>query len=218
MEITQKEVDEFKRIFKEKYGYDYPEESAYEAASNLLGFVKILMDSAEEEIIKERKLKKEPKGFHITDGSYSCLVCGKTITGDESWYDQWGAKCLLCQKAVDEGIVPGFACKERDSRYSMWELERKFGIKHQTARKLVRQGSLKARIVTFADGNPYEYIFLKKENSHLIDPDRHSPARKSYDRHRNKKHKAYVKKKMAELRKEFKNKKCKNKNRQKTVS
>lgn len=108
------------------------------------------------------------------------------MTGDESWYDKWGCKCLLCQKAVKEGLVPGFVCRDRDGWYAMWQLESKFGIKHQTARKLVREGKLKARIVPCEDGKPYEYVFLKKENPDLVDPERKSPARKSYDRNYNK--------------------------------
>jgi len=48
---------------------------------------------------------------------------------------------------------------------------------------------------------------LKKENPQLIDPDRYSPARKSYDKHRNKVNKIYIKEKIEELRKELKLKK-----------
>jgi len=66
------------------------------------------------------------------------------------------------------------------------------------ARKLIREGSLKARIILNREGKPYEYIFLKKENTHLVDPDRYSSSRKSYERYRNKsndkhKHNPYTK-------------------------
>ena len=203
MEPSKEYLEKFKKIFKDKYGHEYTDEEAYGAARNLLGFVEILIESAQKEAIKERRLKKEPKGFHVDDGTYNCLVCGRTVTGDESWYDKWGAKCMLCQKAVEDGIVPGFVCRERDSYYSTWSIENKFGIKHQTARKLARQGTLKARIVLNSEGKPYEYIFLKKENPHLIDPDRYSPARKSYDKHRKKLNKIYAEEKMKELKKEI---------------
>jgi hypothetical protein len=211
MEPSKEYLEEFKKMFKEKYDHEYTDEEAYSAAQSLLGFVGTLMEIAEDDIIKKRRLKKEPKGFHIEKQTYNCRVCGRAVTGDESWYDKWGAKCLPCQKAIEDGIVPGFVCDARDSFYLNWSLENKFGIKHQTARKLVRQGTLKTRIVLNADGKPYEYIFLKKENPHLIDPDRYSPARKSYDRHRNKLNKIYIKEKMEELRKELKNKRRKTK-------
>jgi hypothetical protein len=186
MGLPKKSIDEFKEIYKKEYKKELNYAEASEAANNLVGLFKILYDCEVRDLQKKHRLKKEPEGFHITDGIYNCSICHNQVTGDESWYDKWGTKCLLCQKAVKEGLVPPFVCKDREAWYAMWELERKFGIKHPTARKLVRQEKLKARIVAYENGHPYEYVFLKKENPDLIDPDRKSPARKSYDRNYNK--------------------------------
>ncbi len=204
MKLEKDQIDEFKGIFKNTYGKELSDQEAADSARNLLGFFESLMKIAEHQAEMERKLKKEPRGFHIINDVYNCSICGRSITGDESWYDRWGAKCLLCQKAVDTGSVPGFVCKEKNGWYSMWALKSKFGIKHQTAGKLVRQGNLKAKIILARNGSPYEYVFLKKENPHLIDPDRKSPVRKSYDKNRNKLNKLYMKQKIVELRNEFK--------------
>ncbi|MFH1909785.1 MAG: hypothetical protein ABIJ72_01145 [bacterium] len=184
MTLPPKAIEEFKEIYKKEYGKELSDVEASESANNLVGLFKLLWDCSIRDAKRKSQLKKEPEGFHITDGTYSCMVCGCSVTGDQSWYDQWGVKCLLCQKAVKEGVVPGFVCRDHDSHYKMWELKDKFKIHPQTARKLVRQGELKARIVTTEDGKPYEYIFLKKENPHLIS--RYSPERKSYNRHRDK--------------------------------
>lgn len=208
MEPSKEYVEKLRKSIKDNYRVEYNDQEAYEAASNMMGLAEILIDSAEKELARERRLKKEPQGFHL-DGTYTCLLCHRHISNEEIWYDKWGIKCLPCQKAIDEGVVPGFAVKEYDSHYSMWQLESKFGIKWQTARKLVRQGKLKARIVTL-NGKPYEYIFLRKENPQLIDPDRKSSARKSYDKHQKKKNEAYIKEKEEEWRKEFKKTKKKN--------
>lgn len=186
MSLSKKAIDEFKEIYKKEYKKELNDYEASEAANNLVGLFRVLIKCEEREWQRKQQLKKEPEGFHVTDGPYSCRICHREVTGDESWYDKYGLKCLLCAKAVKEGIVPPFACKDRDSWYAMWELDSKFKIKHPTARKLIRQGKLKARIVPYADGSPYEYVFLKKENPDLIDPDRKSPARKSYDRNYNK--------------------------------
>lgn len=186
MGLSKKAIDEFKEIYKNKYKTELSDAEASEGANNLIGLFRVLYESHIKELQRKHRLKKEPEGFHITDGTYNCLVCHREISGNESWYDRWGIKCLLCTKAVKEGVIPSFVCKDRDSWYAMWELERKFGIKHPTARKLVRQGKLKARIVPYEDGSPYEYIFLKKENPDLVDPDRNSPARKSYNKNYNK--------------------------------
>ncbi|HUV81268.1 MAG TPA: hypothetical protein VMW21_01980 [Patescibacteria group bacterium] len=186
MSLSKKAIDEFKKIYKKEYKKELNDAEASEAANNLVGLFKILYDCEIRDLQRKHRLKKKPEGFHLADGIYNCSICHRQVKGDESWYDKWGIKCLLCQKAVKEGFVPPFVCKDRDSWYAMWELESNFGIKHPTARKLVRQGKLKARIVTYENGHPYEYVFLKKENPDLIDPDRKSPARKSYDRNYNK--------------------------------
>ncbi len=186
MKITKKTVESFKKLMKDEYNKEYADQEAYEGASGLLGFCELLIKCAESELRKKRKLKEFPKGFHVDDGTYNCRVCRRYVTGEESWYDKYGVKCMTCQKALDEGVIPSFICINNDSFYRMWQLEHKFGIKHQTARKLLREGSLKARIILNEEGKPYEYIFLKKENTHLVDPDRYSPARKSYEKYRNK--------------------------------
>lgn len=203
MGLPEKSIEEFKEIYKKEYGKELNDAEASEAANNLVNFYKLLWDISIKEVKRERRLKKEPEGFHLTDGTYSCSVCGRSITGEEDWYDEWGIKCLLCQKAVKEKIIPGFVCKNHDSYYKTWELKDEFKIHPQTARKLIRQGELKARIVTTEDGKPHEYIFLKKENPHLIS--KYSPERKSYDRHRDKAYNRQAR----ELKLEWKNKKHK---------
>ena len=186
MSLSKESINEFKEIYKKEYGKELSDQEAYESATNLMNFAEVLYECAKRDYQRKQQLKREPDGFHLTDGTYNCSICYRQVTRDESWYDKWGTKCLLCQKAVKEGLVPTFVCTERDSWYAMWELERKFGIKHQTAKKMVRLGDLKAKIVLYENGDPYEYVFLKKENPNLIDPDRKSPARKSYDRNYNK--------------------------------
>lgn len=41
--ISQKLIDEFKQIFKEKYGVEYTDTEAREAAGNLVGFFELLV-------------------------------------------------------------------------------------------------------------------------------------------------------------------------------
>ncbi len=114
-------------------------------------------------------LKEHPNGFNLTDGTYSCILCHATISGDSSWYDENGQKCLDCQRALDEGIVPPEIFTDRDSRWLMWELESKFKLHSATVRKMVRKGELKARIILNKEGKPYQYVFLKSENAIFSD-------------------------------------------------
>lgn len=199
MSLSGESIKEFKEIYKEEHGKELPDDEAREAAQGLVDFADIIYKVAIEETKRKRRLKTEPDGFPV-DGQYSCAVCGCSIDAETGWYDKWGAKCLLCNKAVKEGTIPTFVCKDHDSHYKMWELKDKFKIHPQTARKLVRQGGLKARIVETEDGKPHEYIFLKKENPRLIS--RYSPERKSYDRHRDKESKQRTREWKIEWRKE----------------
>lgn len=41
--LSQKLIDEFKQLFKKKYGVNYTDEEAREAANNLVGFFEILL-------------------------------------------------------------------------------------------------------------------------------------------------------------------------------
>lgn len=184
MQLSEESIEEFKAIYKKKYGTELDDAKARESARNLMNFVKALYDCWKTDIKRKWRLKREPKGFYLTDVTYSCMVCHATIAGEKTWYDKWGVKCLLCQKAIDTNAIPGFACRDRNSRYLIRELKSDFNIHSSTARKMVKEGKLKARIVMSEDGHPHEYVFLKKENPHLVH--RYSPERKSRDRNRKK--------------------------------
>ena len=156
---------------------------AQEAADNLVGLVELLWEMAEKDAARKHRLKKEPKGFAV-EAHHTCVVCYRSIGPENGWYDHNNQKCMSCQKAVDSGLLPSFVCHNRKSFFLSWELKDKFNIHPATARKLVRQGKLIARIVRIEEYNSDEYVFLKKDNLHLYE--RYNPTRKSYDRHRNK--------------------------------
>ncbi len=176
-------IEEMKQLSREKGDHEFTHEEAYDAALNLSNFAKLIFDMAMERTRKKDRLKKESGGFPV-DGHYNCLVCGYLIDEKNGWYDWYGQTCLTCRSAIKSGIIPTFVCQEHESYYSMWHLKDKFKIHPATARKMIRLGTLKARIVLTADGKPHTYIFLKKENPALIC--RKNPEWKSYNRHKEK--------------------------------
>ena len=183
MTVSKERVEEFKEIYKKEHGKELSDQEAQEAADNLVGLFKLLWDCSMKDAERKRRLKKEPKGFPV-DNHYNCIVCYRTIDPQTGWYDHNNQKCLSCQKAVEGGALPSYVCHHRKSFFLTWELKSSFNIHPQTARKLVRQGRLVARIVKNEHGGDQEYIFLKKENPSLIE--RYNPTRKSYDRNRHK--------------------------------
>jgi len=164
MNLTDERIKEFQEIFKKEYGKELSWEEASESAYNLVGFFKLLMDIEIKDKIRQDKLKENPKGFHVTDGQYTCPICGCHISGDQTWYDKHGLKCLDCQKAVNKKIIPGSVFKNKDSWYSVWEFDYYFKIKSPTVRKFVRQGKLKSRVIPGIQGGKHSEIFLIKDN------------------------------------------------------
>lgn len=128
---------------------------------------KIIFDAVLEERRLEEKLKDYPNGFAIMDDkSYDCCICGMHIKNEETWYDKWGKKCLVCQDAVDKNIIPGSICRNKKAWYINWELDLYFKIKTPTIKKLIRQGILKVRIIP---KNGFE-VFLIKDNVDVLPP------------------------------------------------
>ncbi len=168
MQISEEYIKEFQEIYKKKYGKEIPRDEAVKQANDLVNFVKLMLDLNHKDHLRKKRLEKEPKGFNLTDGVYSCCICYAQVTGDESWYDKNGIKCMFCQKALDCKLIPAFVCRDDDSWYSVWEFDRYFGIKHQKVRKLIRSGKLKARVVPGMNGSTYFELILLKDNKDIL--------------------------------------------------
>lgn len=201
MSLSEKRIREFQEIFEKNKGEKVSYEEASEMGNQLVNFYKLLYDISLREVRKQRELKDHPNGMPC-GGQYSCIICRTGINPETGWYDWNGNKCLACQKAVDTGVVPAFVCKNDESYIRTWQIKNDLNLHHQTIKKYVREGKLKAREILNENGTVHEYIFLKKENPNLII--KFNPIRKSYDRHREKEHRKWVKKQKEELRKKYK--------------
>jgi hypothetical protein len=180
MKFSDDLVSEAKEAFK-KRGKEMTDGEAQEALRSLAGLYEILWEMSVKDTKRKNRLKKEPKGFPV-EAQHTCVVCYRMIDPETGWYDHNKQKCFSCQKAVDKGVFPAFICHHRKSFYLTWELKDLFDIHPASARKLVREGKLIARVARNDQYNTNEYVFLKKENPGLI----YSPQRKSYDRNRKK--------------------------------
>lgn len=169
MHITDERIKEFQDIYKKEYGKELSWAEARDGAYSLLSLAELALEAMQTDHRRKLKLKDSPKGFHLTDGGvYNCRICYTSISNEETWYTEDGIKCLICQKALEKGTVPSTICEDRKSWFAMWELDSKYGIKHQTARKMIREGRLKPRIIETEDGKPYFYVFLVSENEDFL--------------------------------------------------
>ncbi|MDP9249006.1 MAG: hypothetical protein M3M85_00640 [bacterium] len=200
MEVSKDLIEKMKKLSLEKEGKEMSDQDAYEAASNFTGFVELMYELGMKEAKRKARLKKEPEGFPV-DGQYSCRVCGDRIDPETGWWDWYGQKCLLCQKAMKDGVIPTYICEHSDSYYSMWKLTSELKVRQPAIKKLIKEGRLHPREILNNEGKVHCYIFLKKENPELVE--KNNPVRKSYDRYHKKRNERWAKKASKEWREEI---------------
>ena len=194
-------VEEMKELSR-NHGKEYSDSEAREAAWNLTRYVELVWEIAKRETQKKSRLRKEPGGFPV-DGNYSCLVCGNSINEQTGWYDWYGQTCLLCRKAIQDGVIPAFGLHTHsDSYFPMWRLTSDWKVRTPRVLKYIKEGKIKPRIILNEEGKPHMYIFLRKENPDLIL--KNDPVRKSYDRKRKKKDARWSREKAKEWKDELK--------------
>ncbi len=170
MRTQNEQIESFKKLWKKEYDVDLTDAQAFEYSNNLLGFFKTLLQIDSRMRQWNERLKNEPKGFAIPyEGTYNCCVCQQYATSENGWYDQYGIKCLVCQKAVEDGTIPGTVCSDKESWWSVHDLKRMFSWYHTTTYKKARAGELKARIIKSPEGANYYYVFLKAENLQIAE-------------------------------------------------
>ena len=124
----------------------------------------------EKEKARAKKLKKNPKGFHLEGAGYTCFICGDHTPEGDNWYDKWGIKCLVCQKAIDNKEIPASLAKNKDSWYSEFEMAYYFNVKTPTIKKWLRENIIKARTVSKYGKGVHVQLFLIKDNKNFLPP------------------------------------------------
>jgi len=168
--ISDERLDEYIALYEEKFGKKLSRAEAYDGAQSLIDLVKILYDGAATEHRRQLKLKNNPKGFHLDGAGYTCFICGCSASHEETWYDKYGIKCMVCQKAIDRREIPPSLAKDKDSWYSKHDLESYFNLKAPTVRKWVKDGILKVRTVTNDGHGVRVQLFLIKDNKDFLPP------------------------------------------------
>jgi len=132
---------------------------------------KFMDEWKEKEKAKEEKLRQNPKGFHLEGAGYTCFICGETTPEGDNWYDKWGIKCLVCQKAIDEGEIPAALAKYKDTWYTKHDLEYYFNVNRFGLQKWIKSGIIRPRIISHYGKGEHTQIFLMKDNKNFF-PDK----------------------------------------------
>lgn len=137
---------------------------------NLEQLAKLSEEFKKKDEERTEKLKANPKGFHLEGAGYTCFICGDRTPEGDNWYDEYGIKCLVCQKAIDEGEIPASLAKEKDNWYSKFDLEYNFNLKSHTLRKWMKEGIIKARTVSNYGKSVHTELFLLEDNNGFLPP------------------------------------------------
>ncbi len=138
---------ELRKILEKEQGREITDQELFESEHWLRNYAELMLDLYIKDEERKKKLEENPKGFHLEGEGYSCFICHSSISKEETWYDQYGIKCLTCQSAIDKKIIPATAASDKDSWYTTHDFEHHFFINRFGVKKLVKEGLLKPRIV-----------------------------------------------------------------------
>lgn len=169
MKITDKKFIEFKNALEQENGYAISDENVYKAIEFVEFLAKTAVDVTLRKVNRQVKLKESPNGFLLEDGG-TCIICGQHASGENSWYDKYGIKCMTCQKAIDQRIIPRTLGTDKDSFYTDTELDIFFNLKGRVLNEFIRKKVLKVRIIPALDRGRHLRVFLLKDNKGFLPP------------------------------------------------
>lgn len=122
------------------------------------------VDQYFETVQLEHRLESSPKGFLLDTDSHVCCICGREQKAGNAWFDKNGVKCLTCQKAIKNKVIPAGICKNRKNWFSLSKLKSEFNIDDRTVRQMIKSGELKPRNILDDDGTLWFQLFIEREN------------------------------------------------------
>lgn len=168
-EPTKKDIQEIKAALEKQHGREFTEKEAIQAIWDIRHLARIGYERIQEKSRRDDLLKKNPKGFHWEEAG-ACELCGDMTSGENSWLDKYGLKCMLCQKAINSKKVPGSIIEKKESWYSKYELEMFFNITGPDLTKYLKSGFLKERFVAGDKRTKHLQLFLLKDNKDVLPP------------------------------------------------
>jgi len=170
MNKKDKARNDLKSTLEKEHGRPISEEELDKVESFLKFMAEAAIDIALEDNRRQRKLKENPGGFHLDVKGYSCTICGKPASGENSWFDSHGLKCGLCQRGIDREDVPAWLGERKDEWYNATELEIFFSLKGAVLRNWIKKGLLSPRTIKIDGKGTHLLVFLIAENKAMLPP------------------------------------------------
>ena len=164
MEHSKKRLAEIKTALEKEHNRPISDAEVEKVADFLQTMAKLQVEVILEDHERQERLKESPDGFHLKKEGYTCHICQGAALGTNSWFDQYGLKCTRCQTAVNETIIPPSVASDRDSWYTAYDLERRFGLTATNRRQLIKKRKLVARLLPGSDKRSELELFLLSDN------------------------------------------------------
>ncbi len=167
MTLSKKAIEDYQKIFKNKYDIEITYEEASDGADRMLQLIDLLMKFKVEDEKRKEKLKEFPNGFELEGRGITCYICKNSNYGDRpvNWYDKYGIKCMTCQYYINKGDIDPELIKDDKDWYSKYDLESTFNLKTPTIRSWVKKGVLKERVL-----GSHVRLYLMKDNEDFLPP------------------------------------------------
>lgn len=169
LEFSEERIIEMQQTLEKAHGRPFSMAEAKQALWDIRQLAEILISYSMEQDKLKQRLKEHPKGFHIEHGGM-CPICMNAISSNGGWFDKYEAKCVICQDAVNERIIPGSVATNKESWYSEFDLEDRFNIKGVLLNSLIKQSVLKVRIIKGRTKKVHYRVFLIKDNKDVLPP------------------------------------------------
>lgn len=160
---------EMKEVLEKQHGRELTSLELEQAFNFLILWAELAVNRITEEFEMQKKLKDSPKGY-LTKGKGNCCICNKVIADTDSWYDEFGMKCLLCQEAINSKIIPSSIVLDEESWYSTFELGMYFNFDKKMIQTLINDSEIKCRTIKNEKGKVHFRVFLMKENKEVLPP------------------------------------------------
>lgn len=162
--------EDLRKILEKEKGREVTDHELFEADLWLTNYAKLIYDCAQTEFQRKKKLEENPKGFHLEGNGYTCCVCHNSVSNEQTWYDENGIKCLICQEALDKKIIPVSVTSNQDSWYSVHDFESSFFMKPNAVRRFVKEGLLKPRVIKNSSDRIHFQLFLIEDHKDILPP------------------------------------------------
>jgi hypothetical protein len=162
--------EELRKLLEKERGHEITDHELFEADLWLTNYAKIIYDCAQTDFQRKKKLEENPKGFHIEGKGYTCCVCHNSVSDEQTWYDENGIKCLICQDALDKKVIPSSVASDQESWYSVHDFESSFFMKPNAVRRFVKEGLLKPRIIKNSSDRTHFQLFLIEDHEGILPP------------------------------------------------